>query len=228
MERVQEAPLMFRFIAAVLALATCVCAAPSPDDSPRAVRIGVLDLTGENIPDAEIRLLSDRLRIELYRTGRFEVLERERMTDILAEHEFSLSGCVASECIIDVGQMLSVEQMVAGNVGRIGAVHTLSLRLVDVESGAISRIATKDCMCSLSQVLTRLTGEAADELAGAAPSVGRRQTFRRDQPSATATPVGDDGIDYSQFGQTKVGTTVTIMLLATLGLILLNASSGSN
>jgi len=218
---------MFRSIAVLLVLAAHVYAAQSPDNSPRVVRIGVLDLTGENISDAEIRLLSDRLRIELYRTGRFEVLERERMTDILAEHEFSLSGCVANECLVDLGQMLSVERMVAGSVGRIGDVHTLNLRMIAVETGAINGIAVKDCQCPLSQVLTRVLGRAAADLARGMPgAAGASQLGAASLgPQETQGEQSERGdVNYTKFGKTSVGGVVGWLVLLGLVVALLSAA----
>ena len=131
-------------------------------------RVGVLDLTSENVPAAELRLLSDRLRIELFNTGQFLVLERQRMEEILKEQGFQQSGCVETECVVEVGQLLGTQKMVAGSVGRVGEVYTISLRSINVETGVLERTAVKDCRCSLEEVLTRSIAQVAAELAGTA------------------------------------------------------------
>ena len=130
------------------------------------IRIGVIDLTSENVNTGELRILSDRLRAELFSTGEFTVLERERMDLILREQGFQQSGCVAYECVVEIGQLLGMEKIVAGNVGKVGNVYTLSLRMVDVETGALERTALRDCECALQDILTSIIGQVAAELAG--------------------------------------------------------------
>jgi len=149
----------------------CFFARTAPAQRQELPRVGVLDLTSENVPAAELRLLSDRLRIELFNTGQFLVIERQRMEEILREQGFQQSGCVATECVVEVGQLLGTQKMVAGSVGRVGEVYTISLRSINVETGAIERTAVKDCRCSLEEVLTRSIAEVAAELAGTAAVV---------------------------------------------------------
>ncbi len=132
------------------------------------VRIGIIDLVSDTVPEAETRILSNRLRIELVRTGEFTVIERERMNLILEEQGFQMSGCVATECAVEMGQLLGAETMVVGNIDKLGDVYTISLRLVDVETGAVDRVAVQDCECELQDVLTSTIARTARELAGIA------------------------------------------------------------
>jgi len=131
----------------------------------RKTAIGVLELTSENIPAAEMRLLTDRLRHELFVTGRFTVLEREQMGMILEEQGFQQSGCVASECIVEVGQLIGVEMMVGGSVGTVGDVYTMTIRLINVGTGEVLRTAVRDCRCTLSDVLMTVIAQVAADLA---------------------------------------------------------------
>jgi hypothetical protein len=149
--------LMFSFISALTAYG-------QTNDTPPP--IAVLELASDNIPRAELRLLSDRLRIELFKTGRFDVIERERMEAILTEQGVQQTECMATDCAVEMGQLIGVEQMVAGTVGRIGNVHTISVRLINVETGRMESIAVQDCACPLDQMLTRVMAEVAAELAG--------------------------------------------------------------
>jgi hypothetical protein len=61
------------------------------------VSTGVLDLESSTIPAAELRVLSDRLRIELFNTGQFRIIERERMDAVSRRDDFQLGGCMTSE-----------------------------------------------------------------------------------------------------------------------------------
>ena len=128
------------------------------------INIAVLDLDATNIKDEDARFLSDRLRIELFDAGIFNVLERDKMNVILQEQGFQLSGCTSVECAVEVGQLLNVQQMVAGSIGRIGNVYSISLRLIKVKTGELVKTAKHDYQGELSDMLTEVLPEIAQEL----------------------------------------------------------------
>ena len=129
--------------------------------------IAVLDLElDKNIPEEYQITLSNRLRQELINTGRFAVIERGRMQDILAEQGLQLSGCTSDECVIEAGRLLGVEQMVAGSVGRVGRTYSVILRRIDVQSGQILDAQGVDCPCEIEEVMTSSLKQAATLIAG--------------------------------------------------------------
>lgn len=84
-------------------------------DSDRKTPIAVQDLVPEGIEASAASIISERLRSALFSTGTFDVIERNAMSSILAEQGFQASGaCSEAECIIEIGQLLGVTQMVAG------------------------------------------------------------------------------------------------------------------
>ena len=107
-------------------------------------RIAVLDLQGEGITDAEAKTLTGRLRSKLVNTNAFYVLEREQMDQILSEQGFQQSGCVSDECLVEIGQMIGVEEMIGGSIGKIGSTYTLDLRIINVTTGRIVRTVSDD------------------------------------------------------------------------------------
>lgn len=67
------------------------------------------------------------------------------MNDILKAQDFNLSDqCNSAECAVQVGQLLGVTQMIAGDLGKLGSTYTIDLRLIDVESGKILQSKTQD------------------------------------------------------------------------------------
>jgi TolB-like protein len=127
--------------------------------------IAVLDLDNEAISQSEANIISDRLRIELVNTGKFNVIERNKMQEILTEQGIQLSGCTTTECAITVGMLIGVDKIVAGSVGKVGNIFTISLRLIEVETGKILKTATEDCKSSIEDVLTQSVKKAAERLA---------------------------------------------------------------
>lgn len=130
------------------------------------VSIAVLDLKGANITSNEILIISSRLRTDLFNTNKFIVVEREKMDEILKEQGFQLSGCTSNECAVEVGKLLGVRQIVAGIVGKIGKLYTISIRLIDVESGKLLKTATEDCECPIEIVVTQSLQNVAQILSG--------------------------------------------------------------
>jgi TolB-like protein len=115
--------------------------------------IAVLDFEGKGIPKSETSILTDRLRNEVFKTGVFVVLERGQMDDVLKEQGFQQTGCISSECAIEVGRMLGVQQMVAGSIGKVGSVYTVSARIFDVETGKILKSADYDHIGVIDELL---------------------------------------------------------------------------
>ncbi|MBN2424530.1 MAG: PEGA domain-containing protein [Calditrichaceae bacterium] len=132
-------------------------------------RIAVLNLEPVGISEIESITLTDRLRSEIMRTGSFMLLERSKMSDILEEQGFQMTGCTSNECAVEAGKLLNVSQICAGSVGKVGAIYTVAIRLIDVETGAVVKTVTEDCKCSVEQVLTISVRNVAYKLSGKIP-----------------------------------------------------------
>ncbi len=128
--------------------------------------IAVMELTANNVSDSEASALSDRLRIEIFRAGVYQVMEREQMTRILDEMQFQLSGCTSNECAVEVGRLVGVKKMIAGSVGKVGEFFTVSVRLIDVSTSRIEKTATEDIEGTLGTVLTQAIPSVAYQISG--------------------------------------------------------------
>lgn len=119
--------------------------------------------SGISLKEAET--LSDRLRTELVNTGVFIVLERGQMDEILQEQGFNQSGCISSECAVEAGRLLGVQEMVAGSVGKVGEIYSVEARVFDVETGKILQAHQFDYEGEVSGLL-ELMKEVAREISG--------------------------------------------------------------
>ena len=127
--------------------------------------VAVLDFDVNNVSKSDVRALSDRLREELFRTKKYRVLERGLMEEIMKEQKFQLSGCVSTECIIEVGQLTGVQKMVGGSVSKVGSVYSVSSRIIDIETGEISNMSSYDHSGDMGELLTQGMRIVAIELA---------------------------------------------------------------
>jgi len=127
--------------------------------------IAVNDLGGQGVDQSSATIITDRLRTELFKTGAFNVLERQAMQDILKEQGFQQAGCVSDQCMVEMGQLLGVTRFVAGTVGKLGNIFTFNIRVVEVATGKIVFTESIDCDCTIDKVLTMSTPAIARKIA---------------------------------------------------------------
>ncbi len=135
-------------------------------DIESKVAVAVIQLDANGISTAEARALTDRLRLEIFNCGVYEVMERDKMTRILDEMQFQLSGCTSNDCAIEVGRLVGVKKMIAGSVSKVGELYTVSIRLIDVTEGRIEATAVEDIEGSLGDVLTQAIPAVAAQISG--------------------------------------------------------------
>jgi len=128
--------------------------------------IAVLDLSGENITASDAEIISSRLRSELVNTNQFNLIERKKMNALLNEQGIQVSGILSDSSVVQAGRLLGVKQMVTGTAGKIGELYTISIRLVDVESGKILKTRSADNNKGIEALLTYSVKSAARGLAG--------------------------------------------------------------
>ncbi len=133
--------------------------------------LAILDLETVGLVNPSLsKPLSDCVRHEIVRSGRYKVLERVKMHEILKEQAFQMSGCVDSSCAVKAGQLLGVGKIIIGSLGLVGRTYYLSLSQVDVETGKTEAIEEDICKCepdeliaSAKRVARKLMGEKVVE-----------------------------------------------------------------
>ena len=136
---------------------------------PAKVNIAMQELKGKGLDQSAASIISDRLRAECINTGVFRVMERTEMETILKEQGFQQTGlCDEASCLVEVGQLLGVERMVAGSIGKVGNFYTILLRMINVATGEILYTVNVDYKGSIEDVISKATGDAAVKLAQSA------------------------------------------------------------
>lgn len=122
--------------------------------SAKKLSVAVTDFQAQGLTPEEVTVLSDRFRGELFSTGQFLVMERAQMQAIIQEQGFQQSGACASDaCLVQMGQLLGVEKLVAGSIGRLGAVYMVNVRIIDMTTGKIEHTAAEDCRCEIEGLI---------------------------------------------------------------------------
>ena len=116
--------------------------------------VAVMEFEGKGVSKQEASALTDRFRDELFKSGRFQVMERAYMEQILKEQGFQMSGCTSNECMVEVGQLVAVEQIVGGSISKVGEIYSVSARVISVESGKILSVSNYDFRGNISALMT--------------------------------------------------------------------------
>ena len=144
--------------------------------------VAIIDLEGRGISSLEAQTLTDRMRSELVATGAVTIVERGQMAEILDEQGFQQTGCVSSECAVEVGKLLGVSQMATGSIGKIGTSYTIDVRMFAVLDGAIIRSVNSTYSGPIDGLITEIE-MISWKLIGLTPPPGRFPAL--DQQAAT-------------------------------------------
>ena len=121
---------------------TLLALAPDPI-APTTVAI--LPLSSQVLDSGALEGIGSALGSELLNLGKFRVMERSQISSILQEQGFQHSGaCDGGTCAVEVGKLLSVEQIVLGTVAKVGRTYSLTARLVNVQSGEVLKSSTRN------------------------------------------------------------------------------------
>jgi len=108
-------------------------------------RITVLDfpdVQGQIIPAGAV--IAELLIGELFRTGRYEIVERKHLSALLEQHRLNMTGLVDESTARRVGKLLGVDYIVTGTVIDLGTALNVNARTIAIETGSISAIASAD------------------------------------------------------------------------------------
>jgi FKBP-type peptidyl-prolyl cis-trans isomerase len=177
--------------------------------------LAVLDI--ESVGKVEkdvVRPLTDSVRREIMKSGKYEVMDRGNMDKILTEQAFQMTGCTTKECAVEAGQMLGVGKIVVGSVSLVGKTYFLSLSLVNIESGKVELVEDQECKCEVDDLI-RLSKQVAGKLMGVEGAVAavptavsrpQERTVKKQEPSvAVAEKNKKDGEDFLAANKKKEG-----------------------
>ncbi len=128
--------------------------------------LAVLDFEGLGVTEIETKALTNRLRGNLVNSQTFQIIERGKMNEILDEQGFQLSGCTSDACMVEAGQLLGVELMLAGSISLVGSTYSVEMRLINIGTGEIQKSASYDMRGQIDDLLTKGMEKAANILQG--------------------------------------------------------------
>lgn len=97
--------------------------------------ITVMDFETNGVSEQEMTLIIDYLSSSVSDYKDYVLIDRRQRETILNEAEFSNSGCADETCAIEIGQLLSANEMIVGSLGSVGSFYIINTKLIDVETG---------------------------------------------------------------------------------------------
>jgi len=136
--------------------------------------ISVMDLNvTSGLAPNEMAMLTDKLLNEFVADGCYKVVERSKRDEILKEQGFQQSGaCDQGACLVEAGQLLGVQKMVGGTIGKLGSLYAVELRVIDVKTGEIDKPFSRQYSGDVSVLLGAMR-EAAAVFSGISAGGGR-------------------------------------------------------
>ena len=118
--------------------------------------IAILDFEGQGVGPSEVQTLTERMRTEIGNTNAVRLIERKAVEKIMMEQGLQQSGCTSDECAAEVGQLLGVQFMISGSIGKMGKSFTIDTKMFSVETGETIRSKSATHDGDISGLLTEM------------------------------------------------------------------------
>jgi len=118
----------------------------SPIFSAEKMRLAVIDFVPNNVTKYLARAVSENINTELAKKSQyFDVIERSRIKSIVAEQGLQMTGITDSKSAVKMGKLLSAKKILVGTVSKVGNVFTMTVRVIDVETGRVKFAESERC-----------------------------------------------------------------------------------
>ena len=118
--------------------------------------VAILDFEGQGVDASEVQTLTERMRTEIGNTNAVRLIERKAVEKIMEEQGFQQTGCTTDECAAEVGQLLGVQFMISGSIGKMGKSYTIDAKMFSVETSETIRTKSATHKGDVSGLLTEM------------------------------------------------------------------------
>jgi len=109
----------------------------------RKSTVAILDFVDLNGTTTMLgKYLREEITVDLFRSGRISVVERNMLDKVMAEWNLSASGFIDEETAVEIGHLLGVETIATGSITDLGNRLKVNARIIDVADGALISVAS--------------------------------------------------------------------------------------
>lgn len=151
------------FLLLLIAIVTCVTTAAYPAEFKKT-KVAVVDFQENGAFDVKDvgKIVAEWFTTALVNTGRFDVIERRLLQQILEEQKMGVTGLVDPRSASKLGKILGVKTVVSGTVQSYDGVTEINVRLLNVETGSI--ITAESFKGGSASSLNKLVHDAATKI----------------------------------------------------------------
>ncbi len=130
-------------------------------------RLAVLDLEAKHgVEKSLAEALSVIVRDKLHGFGEYEVMSKGDIQAVASREQLKQAlGCDddGSQCLVDFGRAIGTRFMVAGDISKLGATYTVSLRMLDTkgEGASVKNRVSESCKCDEDALIVTVQDVAA-------------------------------------------------------------------
>ncbi|MCG2726491.1 MAG: CsgG/HfaB family protein [Elusimicrobia bacterium] len=160
----KKKPLLFKVLLAFI----CVCAFNVLLTAQNAkVKVAVMDFKTIGDKASLGEGAAEILRTTLIETGKYTIIERSMLKQILEEQKLSSSGIVDSKEAVNIGKILGAKLIAVGSIVKLGETYTLNIRFVNGETGEV--VQGKKLTAKSKEEIPGLCVQMVKLLSGGAP-----------------------------------------------------------
>ena len=130
------------------------CSSTEKIPPPSPIPCSILSLESRaGMKAGEAESVTDMFSSALQNSGRFTVVERNKLNAVLQEQGFQAAQ--NGEDAVKAGKILSVRKMFSGSIGMLGEKYIVNLKMIDVETGKIKSMPTEDFTGTIDDLLLK-------------------------------------------------------------------------
>lgn len=153
--------------------------------------IAVLPFGSIEVPEHVSKIISQLFETHLVNTKAYEVLSQNERDQILSAQAMSLSGCSDEACAIELGKILSAEQVIIGTVASLGTKYIINAKIIDVTTSKTlaADMISADSVEGLDTACRSLAGSLVSKaLPGTAEQIAAAQPPAIKEPAPSKEP----------------------------------------
>jgi hypothetical protein len=136
-------------------------AASSP--AVKKPKVAVLNVEARGLEADKVPLLTEVLSTELGKSGDLDVIAGRDIEAILGfEAQKQLLGCDEASCVAELGGALGADELVVGQVGKIGETFVVNVKLIDVKEMKTTHRVSLTTGTDLDSMLSGMRRAAQD------------------------------------------------------------------
>ncbi len=110
------------------------------------LRLSILDFIGENVPNTQLGMCTNRLETIFVDSKQFKVIAKGERDKIVDEQASQLKGCFDEACFVEIGKLLLADHLVTGEIIATPVddetYYQINISIFDIEQGIFTERVT--------------------------------------------------------------------------------------